>query len=149
MCSGNSIHIEIVVPNETRYLSLIGNIAEQVAAALDDYAGDRSALAYHLNLVLTEAMMNAIEHGESDKDGKEREERNIRICIRIEGMNLLIRVYDHGQGFDLNSVPCPDFDQQPYAERGRGIFVIRSLMDCVAYRRTEAGNVLEMHKKLA
>lgn len=144
MCRGNSIHIEIVVPNETRYLSLIGNIAEQVAEALDDYAGDRSALAFHLNLVLTEAMMNVIEHADPSQA-----EKTVRICIRIEGTSLVIRVYDQGQGFDLNSIPCPDFEQQPYSERGRGIFVIRSLMDCVAYRRTESGNVLEMHKKLA
>jgi len=34
-------------------------------------------------------------------------------------------------------------------ERGRGVFLIRSLMDSVEYRETENGNVLEMRKKFA
>jgi serine/threonine-protein kinase RsbW len=39
-------------------------------------------------------------------------------------------------------------DPDDLSERGRGIFLIRSLMDAVKYRKTEAGNVLEMHKRL-
>lgn len=141
MCGESDIHLEIVVPNKTRYLSLIGNIAEEVARALDDYAGDREALAYHLNLVLTEAMVNAIEHTQPDDDGQ-----TVRVCIFIADKDLRIRVHDHGEGFDLDAVPQPDFDQLD--ERGRGIFLIRNLMDAVDYRRTECGNVLEMHKRL-
>ena len=138
------IHLDIVVPNKKRYLSLIGNIAEEVARALDNFSGDREALALHLNLVLTEAMANAIEHSSStDSD------RTVRVCIYIEEDDLCVRVYDHGQGFDLEAVPIPDPDGPAgLSERGRGVYVIRKLMDCVAYRKTDAGNVLEMHKKL-
>jgi serine/threonine-protein kinase RsbW len=60
MLNTDDIHVDIVVPNKKRYLSLIGNIAEEVARALANYGGDRDALAFHLNLVLTEAMVNAI-----------------------------------------------------------------------------------------
>lgn len=141
MCAESEIHLEIVVPNQTRYLSLIGNIAEEVARALDSYTGDREALAYHLNLVLTEAMVNAIEHTASTDSQK-----TVRVCIYIADKDLRIRVYDEGQGFDLDAVPMPDFNQP--SERGRGIFLIRTLMDGVAYRRTECGNVLEMYKRL-
>jgi serine/threonine-protein kinase RsbW len=141
MCAESEIHLEIVVPNKTRYLSLIGNIAEQVARALDDYTGDREALAYHLNLVLTEAMVNAIEHTASTDSQK-----TVRVCIYIADKDLRIHVYDQGQGFDLDTVPMPDFDEP--SERGRGIFLIRTLMDGVAYRKTECGNVLEMYKRL-
>ena len=141
MSAQSVIHLEIVVPNETRYLRLIGNLAEVVARTLENYSGDREDLAYHLNLVLTEAMVNAIEHCPSSKNG-----HPIRVCIYIEGKELHILVYDQGQGFDLEAVPAPDFNA--LNERGRGIYLIRSLMDKVAYRRTECGNVLEMHKKL-
>ena len=137
----DDIHVDIVVPNKKRYLSLIGNIAEEVARALDHYGGDREALAYHLNLVLTEAMVNAIEHSSPvDTD------HTVRVCIFIEEDDLCIRVYDHGQGFDIDLIPAPDLDE--LSERGRGIFMIRTLMDSVSYRRTDAGNVLEMHKAL-
>ena len=142
MCGDNGgIHLEIVVPNQKRYLSLIGNIAEEIASALEDYTGDREALAYHLNLVLTEAMVNAIEHSPSSDS-----RNNVKVCILIDDKDLLVRVYDHGQGFDLESVPPPDFNTLD--ERGRGIFLMRELMDGVCYKRTENGNVLEMHKKL-
>ena len=148
MFDSDDIHVDIVVPNKKRYLSLIGNIAEQVAQALEHYGGDRDALAYHLNLVLTEAMVNAIEHSTPiDSD------QTVRVCIFIEESDLCVRVYDHGQGFDIDLIPMPRPDDQEdpedLSERGRGIFLIRSLMDMVKYRKTEAGNVLEMHKRLA
>ena len=76
MSSSDDIHVDIVVPNKKRYLSLIGNIAEEVARALDHYDGDREALAYHLNVVLTEAMVNAIEHSTA-----EDVEQTVRVCI--------------------------------------------------------------------
>lgn len=141
MCAESVIHLEIVVPNQTRYLSLIGNIAEQVARALDDYRGDREALAYHLNLVLTEAMVNAIQHSTPSQH-----RNTVRVCIYIEAKDLHIRVYDQGQGFDLDAVPAPDFEA--LEERGRGIFLIRELMDGVVYRKIDGGNVLEMYKRL-
>ncbi len=141
MFDSDDIHVDIVVPNKKRYLSLIGNIAEEVARALDRYAGDRDALAYHLNLVLTEAMANAIEHSSPvDTD------HTVRVCIFIEEDDLCIRVYDHGQGFNIDLIPTPEPDD--LSERGRGIFLIRTLMDVVVYRQTEAGNMLEMHKRL-
>jgi serine/threonine-protein kinase RsbW len=40
----NIINLDIVVPNQTRYLSLIGNIAEQIAKQLDTGDGDRDTL---------------------------------------------------------------------------------------------------------
>lgn len=141
MCAESVIHLEIVVPNQTRYLSLIGNIAEQVARALEDYTGDREALAYHLNLVLTEAMVNAIEHSAAP-----HRRNTVRVCIYLDDKDLHIRVYDQGQGFDLDAVPMPDFETLD--ERGRGIFLIRELMDGVAYRKIDGGNVLEMYKRL-
>ena len=64
-----------------------------------------------------------------------------------EDNNLCVRVFDHGQGFNLEAVPTPEFADLD--EHGRGIFFIRSLMDSVEYRKTEGGNVLEMRKKLA
>lgn len=139
--SDKIVNVDIVVPNQTRYLALIGNIAEQIAKELDGFTGDRDTLAYHLNLAVTEAMANAIQ---SSPPGDAK--KTVRVCIHIEDENLCIQVYDHGEGFDLNEVPTPDFET--LSERGRGIFFIRALMDSVDYRKTECGNVLEMRKAL-
>jgi serine/threonine-protein kinase RsbW len=141
MMSETSMNVDIVVPNQTRYLRLIGNIAEQIAKELEADAYDQETLAYHLNLVLTEAVANAIEYA-----GSKRPDETVKVCLSIADKEILIRVYDHGQGFDIARVPPPDVDH--LSERGRGIFFIRNLMDSVDYRKDDDGNVLEMRKTL-
>ena len=139
--NNESIEVDIKVPNQTRYLSLIGKIGEDIARELNKYSGNRDTLAHHINLVLTEAMANAIKYaGSGDQD------KMVHICITICPDEIVIRVYDHGQGFDINTIPPPDFDA--LEDRGRGIFIIKSLMDSVRYRKVADGNVLEMCKKL-
>lgn len=138
MCDA-TIQVEVIIPTQTKYLDLIGSIGENIAKRLDDFSGDRDALAYHLNLVLTEATVNAIKHGNP--------EDTVRVTINIQDNMLIIRVYDHGQGFDLESVLLPDLDNPK--EGGMGIFFIRSLMDSVTYTRQDDSNVLEITKRLS
>ncbi len=135
------IEVDIKVPNQTRYLSLIGRIGEDIAKELDRYDGDRETLAYHINLVLTEAMANAIKYANSKSSDK-----LVHSLINISEDDLVIKVFDKGQGFDINSIPSPNFEQ--LEDRGRGIFLIRSLMDSVNYKKVRNGNVLDMWKKL-
>jgi serine/threonine-protein kinase RsbW len=138
----DQINIEITIPNQTRYLGLIGKIGENMAHELGSFPGDRDALGQHLNLVLTEALVNAIKHANTKDPDKE-----VLIRINVSDSELLIRVYDDGKGFDLNLIAnnvCPD----PLSEQGRGIFIIRSLMDSVEYKKANGGNVLEMKKRL-
>lgn len=137
----NEIEVDIKVPNQTRYLSLIGRIGEDIVKELDRYSGDRETLAYHINLVLTEAMVNAIKYANADDPDK-----MVHIYINISDNELIIRVYDNGQGFDINSIPKPNFKK--LEDSGRGIFIIKSFMDKVSYHKICDGNVLEMSKKL-
>ena len=137
----NELEVDIKVPNQTRYLSLIGKIGEDIARELNKYGGDRETLAYHINLVLTEAMVNAIKYANTDDP-----DRMVHILINISEHEIQIKVYDNGQGFDINSIPPPNFEA--LEECGRGIFLIRTLMDSVQYRKVPHGNVLEMSKKL-
>ena len=135
------IEVDIKVPNQTRYLSLIGKIGEDIAKELDKYKGDRDTLAYHINLALTEATVNAIKYANAgDPDTQ------VHILITISEEELLIRVFDKGQGFDINTIPTPDFQQ--LEDRGRGVFIIKSIMDRVNYRQVNDGYVLEMVKRL-
>ena len=132
--------VDIKVPNQTRYLCLIGHIGENIALALRHYGGDRDKLAYELNLVLTEAMANAIEHANEGDPTKE-----VHIEIGLVDRLLTIRVYDHGQGFDIRQFAEPG---HPLDEHGRGIYLIHTIMDEVAYLPVRGGHVLEMRKTL-
>lgn len=140
----NEIDIQIKVPNQTRYLSLIGRIGEDLAYQLQSFKGDRENLANQLNVVLTEAMVNAIRHANAGDPDKQ-----VDVRITIGDNELLVQVFDQGQGFDLNSIQDPEFHREALLETGgRGIYIIRALMDSVTYRRIAGGNVLEMRKRL-
>jgi serine/threonine-protein kinase RsbW len=138
MCD-SFIQVDVVIPTQTKYLDLIGNIGERIAKKLDAYTGDKEALAYQINLVITEATVNAIKHSQHD------DPRNtVRITIHFNGNELNIKVYDHGQGFDLAAVPIPDLEHPK--ESGLGIYLMRSLMDSVTYTRRSDCNILELIK---
>ncbi|QSA95732.1 ATP-binding protein [Methylococcus sp. EFPC2] len=141
MTRNPGIDLDIALPPQTRYLGLIGAIAEQLGRGLPDYTGDRDILAYDLNLVLTEALVNAIQHA-----GDEQGQQAVRVSIHLEDRDLRIQVMDQGCGFDLSQTP--PLDPGGLCESGRGLFFIRSLMDSVCYRKTEQGNVLDMCKHL-
>lgn len=134
------IAVDIKVPNQTRYLRLIGHIGENIARTLRSFSGDRDKLAYDLNLVLTEAMANAIKHANADDPAKE-----VHIEIKIANRRLVIRVFDFGEGFDVKAYAAP---RHPLEEHGRGIYLMHSIMDEVTYRPTKSGHVLELIKKL-
>ena len=137
-----NFEIDIKVPNKTQYLSLIGKIGEDIARTLKVYSGNRSELAYQVNLVLTESMTNAILHAPED----ENDNRQIHINIAIINDNLHIKVYDQGKGFNLERLPPPDF--KGLKEGGRGVFIIQSIMDSVTCHKENGGHVIEMIKYL-
>ncbi len=134
------IAVDIKVPNQTRYLCLIGHIGENIARTLRHFGGDREKLAYDLNLVLTEAMANAIQHANEGDPTKE-----VHIEISIAEQRLIIKVFDFGQGFDVDQYIEP---RPPLDEHGRGVYIIHTIMDKISYLPTDNGHVLEMVKNL-
>jgi serine/threonine-protein kinase RsbW len=83
-----------------------------------------------VEIVVREAMANAIWHGNGSRDGT-------RVFFRCYGgpkIGILIVVRDEGEGFDPDSVPDPRDADRMYLERGRGLFLMRALMDDVRYR---------------
>ena len=134
------VAVDIKVPNQTRYLRLIGHIGENIAHTLRNYSGNREKLAYDLNLVLTEAMANAIRHANEGDPDKE-----VHIEISIIDQRMIIRVFDFGPGFDVKQYIEP---RHPLDEHGRGVYLIHTIMDEISYQETESGHVLEMIKKL-
>lgn len=136
-----TVEVDITIPNQTRYLGLIGRIGEDLVHSLGRYTGDREVLAYHLNLVLTEAITNAICHANENDPNKQ-----IQIQITASEETLNIKVFDEGEGFDLTKRQLGEMCETD--ECGRGIHIIRRLMDQVNYRRSKNRNVLEMIKKL-
>ena len=140
----NDIDIDITVPSHTRHLRMISRIGEKVVQEIDCAEGERETLSNQLAVALTEGLVNAIKHANSAEPNKD-----IHIRINVSSNVLVVRIYDNGVGFDLETVPTPCFTSTGIEEKGRGIFILRSLMDTVKYTRSDDGNVLEMRKKIA
>ncbi|MEX0601774.1 MAG: ATP-binding protein [Bacteroidota bacterium] len=94
---------------------------------------------YRLLVASTEAVNNAIVHGN-------RSDRRKKVCLEcvLTRDEVLVRVQDHGKGFDPSGVPNPLDENNLLKDSGRGIFLIRSMMDRVEYRITREGTTLEM-----
>ena len=140
----NDIDIDISIPSNTRHLRMISKIGEKVAEEIDCPEEIRETLPCQLAVVLTEGLVNAIKHA-----GGAAPDKEIHVRINFSNKDLLVRIYDNGVGFDLDAVPTPSFTPYGMDDKGRGIFILRSLMDSVKYTRSDGGNVLEMKKKLA
>ena len=99
-----------------------------------------------LNVVLDEAVSNAINHG---YDAGVRGE--IAVRLRRSADRVEVEVEDDGRPFDPLQVPPPDLglplERRPIG--GLGIHLIRNLMDEVSYARQAGRNVLKMAKRLA
>jgi len=61
---------------------------------------------------------------------------------------LTIRVKDEGRGFDPALLQDPRDEKNLLKENGRGVFLIRSLMDKVTFKTLKSGSVVEMKVKL-
>lgn len=98
---------------------------------------DPRRLRLNLRVGVTEALANAMLYGNS-RDPRKR----VRLEARIAAETVVVRVTDEGGGFDPGDVPDPTVP--PYLDRagGRGIFLIRKLMDRVEFN--EAGNSITM-----
>ena len=92
--------------------------------------GFAQELRTDLEIALHEALANAMEHG---NDGRPKR----RIFLRCYGgpPGILIAVRDEGPGFDPEAVPDPRADDRLELAHGRGLFLMRQLMDEVVFRR--------------
>jgi serine/threonine-protein kinase RsbW len=82
-----------------------------------------------IGLALQEALANAVVHGCQNDSSKTVRCR----MMSDDGGRVLITVSDPGPGFDPESPTDPRLAENLYADHGRGIYLIRQLMDKVQF----------------
>jgi len=97
---------------------------------------------YRLLVSCTEAVNNAIIHGNKSNPGKK-----VKIECIAQNKILTISVKDEGEGFNPKILQDPREERNLLKENGRGVFLIRALMDEVKFRKLKSGSVVKMKVK--
>jgi serine/threonine-protein kinase RsbW len=94
-----------------------------------------------LEIALREALANAVLHGNRSDAAKKVLVR--AYCDPKKGFVIAVR--DEGRGFDPAKVPDPRREDRIQLTHGRGIFLMRELMDHIEHRK--GGREIVLYKK--
>ena len=123
-------------PEEERVLQLempseraaVGPAIEQILNVAKDVRLSRDRLS-NLAVALAEALSNAAIHG---NELDPRKSVRIRVSV-LPGVRAVIDVKDQGRGFELSRLSDPTHAERLLAPGGRGVFLMRKLVDRVEY----------------
>jgi serine/threonine-protein kinase RsbW len=110
--------------------SAISAVAERVREEVADRPGFADDDMTNVEIALREGIANAIIHGNENDPSK----KVLVSCYMEPGHGVLIAIQDEGKGFDPGSVPDPREAERIHLHHGRGIFLMRQLMDRVEHR---------------
>lgn len=133
---------------ETELVLELPNDLRQIEHAVE-YVMERCAacrthgrkLRLNFRVSLTEALSNAMLYGNA-KDPRKR----VRVEVIVGPVELIARITDEGQGFDPRDIPDPTSPDNIEKAGGRGLFLMRELMDEVRFN--ERGNQVTLVLRL-
>jgi anti-sigma regulatory factor (Ser/Thr protein kinase) len=134
-----------VIPSNTDYLQFLATVSREFCRqALGRLPQIDEQFYFNIELVMTEAVVNCIRHAYKGSDGPV--ELDLQWCDDC----LTLRVVDYGSPFtEFETYAAREIDDlDPLSTGGRGIIIMRSLMDQVSYSSDpDTGrNVMEMTK---
>jgi serine/threonine-protein kinase RsbW len=119
---------------------LVSLFIDQLMVFISRYRGTHKD-NFALETALREALVNAIVHGNRQNSNK-----LVRVKCRCSSDgDVSIRVEDEGCGFDSQNVPDPTSANNLLRPHGRGIYLMRALMDEVDFE--QGGSVVHMRKR--
>jgi serine/threonine-protein kinase RsbW len=139
--------IELSIDSRLENLDLLGGAVSGVAAAL----GFGEIERYHLELCAVEAVSNSILHAYHGAAGKP-----VRVRIVVEAERIELRIADQGtpvpedrRAPPRSVEPDPEAPDAPetLTEGGRGLFLMFTLMDEVAFGLEEGWNFVSLSKR--
>lgn len=123
-------YINSNIRNEFKFQSVFSNIsnAEKIANEIISKVRINEALFGNILLTLSEAINNAIVHG-----NKFDPEKYVTVKYYILDNILNLDIQDEGDGFDVSKIPNPTEPENIENLYGRGVFIVISLADKVEF----------------
>jgi anti-sigma regulatory factor (Ser/Thr protein kinase) len=131
-----ALEMRLDVPSD---LGVVGDAVELVATRLPAGTLSPSRLRFNFRTALAEALGNAIRYGT-----REDPTRVVRVRVELGRDAVRIHVTDDGGGFDRSHLPDPTRPENLEREDGRGLFVLRHLVDDVAFNAKGNGICLTL-----
>ncbi len=128
------VEISLRVPTE---LDVVEEAVDLVARHCLALGLPARAARFNLRVALSEALSNAIIYGNRLDPSK-----YVDIRVMVTESQLSLQVSDQGDGFDPSKVPDPRLPDRLELEDGRGLFLIRQLVDEVRFN--DRGNAICM-----
>ncbi|MGB8649529.1 MAG: ATP-binding protein [Mycobacteriales bacterium] len=129
------IKLTLALPRDQLSVPVVRRILQQ---SLETLGIEKSTIS-DIGLALTEACTNVLDHAAGAEE--------YEVSAGIDGTACVIEVIDRGHGFDgaLKGLA----DAEPHAEDGRGIQLMRALVDSVSFHnKPTVGTVVHMEKQL-
>jgi serine/threonine-protein kinase RsbW len=118
-------------------LNIIEAAVGYLVARCRAYAFNGSRLNLNFRVGVTEALANAVLYGNQSDPAK-----LVRVEVALDPSRVVLNVVDEGPGFDPARVPDPTLPGNLDHTGGRGLFLIRKLMDEVQY--SDRGNAVRL-----
>lgn len=117
------------------------DLVDSVTEACLRFAGFDETLTEHMTLAIREAAANAIKHG-----NRQQPEKIAEVIFEIDNETITVHIRDQGEGFEVEEVPDPLAPENILKGAGRGIFLMRQLMDEVSFA-FDGGTHVTMRKE--
>lgn len=130
------VRLDFLIPSK---LSRIIGVNRLVSFLTAEFGFPEEDFKVNLPMVMDEALTNAIVHG-----NRKNPELKVHVRIYISSHRIIVQIEDRGEGFDFNSTADPTEKEMLYNDSGRGIFIIREIMDKVTFKN--GGTIIEMEK---
>lgn len=129
----------LTLPSDPRQVARVEKFLERVnqVVCLDDTRYNKLLVA------TTEAVNNGILHGNKNDPHK-----SVTLVCEVHDKVLIVSVEDEGGGVDPSKLPDPLSEENLLRENGRGVFLMRSLMNSVEFAKTPSGSVVVMTMKM-
>lgn len=128
---------EITIPSDTEHLADVDMFIEGI---LRGWGVDESVIA-DIAISVSELVNNAINHG-----NKYSADKKVAVEIGKEDSSVKITVTDQGTGFNPKEIANPIDDDNLLKEIGRGLFIVKSLMDSLEFHPSEKGSKVTIKK---